>query len=297
METIPNKDYSYAGTKSPLFTVFSNEPLLSTKDKLLTLETLQKSLDLKEMMENFASLVASFIRPFNIRFQSAFGFFSLSKSLQSNFTRNFNLDSSGTSPRLGTMTYQSETPFTANEDKLLTELHQLLQPTLKHALRFSELSSMVYKDYLTNIGNRAYYDETIFHAIEQSNRTNLGLSLMVLDINEFKPINDTYGHSKGDQVLNAFAQVLTKSIRTSDFVFRLGGDEFVIILQPSTLCSIAKVQQRIKQEIESNILLKELNFSASFGFSHWEIGTSASELFDQADQHLYQNKALARAQR
>ncbi|WP_413692424.1 GGDEF domain-containing protein [Psychromonas sp. KJ10-2] len=297
MESIPNKEYSYNGTKSPIFTVFSNEPLLSTKDKLFTLETLQKSLDLKEIMENFASLVASFIRPFNIRFQSAFGFFSLSKSLPSNFTRNFNLDSADHSPRLGTMTYQSETPITATEDKLLAELHQLLQPTLKHALRFSELSSMVYKDHLTNIGNRAYYEETIFHAIEQSNRTNLGLSLMVLDINKFKPINDTYGHTKGDQVLNAFAQVLTKSIRTSDFVFRLGGDEFVVILQPSASCSVSKVQQRILQEIDKNSLLKELDFSASYGFSHWEIGTTASQLFDQADQHLYQNKALDRAQR
>ena len=297
METIHNNKHSTLGHRTPVFTVFSNEPLLSVKDKLLTLETLQQSLDLKEMMDNFATLVATFSRPLNIRFQSAFGFFSLPKSQQNNFTKNFNLGTSGQSLRLGTMTYQSETPFTINEDKLLTELHTLLIPNLKHALKFSELSAMVYKDHLTNIGNRAYYEETIFHAIEQSNRAHLGLSLMVLDINHFKAINDTYGHLKGDQVLNSFAQVLTKSIRTSDIVFRLGGDEFVIILQPSAPCSIDKVHQRIKEEIDNNPSLKEINFSTSIGYSHWEIGTSATQLFELADQNLYENKALARIQR
>ena len=297
METIHNNKHSSLGLRTPVFTVFTNEPLLSIRDKLLTLETLQQSLDLKEIMDNFAALVAKFSRPLNIRFQSAFGFFSLPKSQQKNFTKNFNLSSSGQSSRLGTMTYQSETPFTVNEDKLLTELHALLIPNLKHALKFSELSSMVYKDHLTNIGNRAYYEETIFHAIEQTNRSNLGLSLMVLDINHFKAINDTYGHLKGDQILNNFAQVLTKSIRTSDIVFRLGGDEFVIILQPSASCSIERVHQRIKEEINNNASLKEVNFSTSIGYSHWEIGLSATQLFELADQNLYKNKALARVQR
>jgi len=294
METIQNNKHSHLGHRTPVFTVFSNEPLLSIKDKLLTLETLQQSLDLKEMMDNFATLVAKFSRPLNIRFQSAFGCFSLPKSQQNNFNKNFNLGSSGQSTRLGTMTYQSETPFTVNEDKLLTELHSLLIPNLTHALKLSELSSLVYKDHLTNIGNRAYYEETIFHAIEQTNRAHLGLSLMVLDINHFKAINDTYGHLKGDQVLNNFAQVLTKSIRTSDIVFRLGGDEFVIILQPSAPCSIDRVHQRIKQEIDNNTSLKEINFSTSIGYSHWDIGVSAMQLFELADQNLYKNKALAR---
>jgi len=156
---------------------------------------------------------------------------------------------------------------------------------------------MVFKDYLTNIGNRAYYDESLQRAIEQSSRNHQSLSLMILDINDFKIINDTFGHLKGDQVLQHFAGVLTKSIRTSDMVFRLGGDEFAIILQPSDQQAINIVIKRIFKEIEKNTFLSELNFSSSIGFSHWQMGQSATELFVTADKNLYVNKALSKRDR
>ena len=294
METIPNMNHSSFNHTGPMFTVFSNDPSLSIEDKLLSLESLQQSLDLKEMMNNFAALVAKFVRPFHIRFQSANGFFNLVQMQRSSFTKSFNLGSAGQSARLGTITYQSEIAFTLDEDKLLTELHNLLLPNLKHALKFSELNSMVFQDHLTNIGNRAYYEQTIQYAIEQSNRTHLGLSLMILDINDFKPINDTYGHLKGDQTLQEFSRMLTQCIRSSDMAFRLGGDEFAVILQPSETCSINKVHQRINQAIENNAILKEINFSFSHGYSHWEIGTNSIQLFELADQNLYKHKALSK---
>jgi len=294
METIPNMKHSSFKPTGPVFAVFSNEPSLSTEDKLLSLESLQQSLDLKEMMNNFAALVAKFVRPFNIRFQSAHGFFSLVQMQRNSFSKSFNLGSVGQSTRLGTITYQSEVAFTVGEDKVLTELHDLLLPSLKHALKFSELNSRVYQDHLTNIGNRAYYEKIIQYAIEQSNRTHLGLSLMILDINHFKPINDTYGHLKGDQTLQEFARMLTQCIRSSDMVFRLGGDEFAIILQPSETCSINKVHQRINQAIENNAILKEINFSFSHGYSHWETGTNSMQLFELADRNLYRHKATSK---
>ncbi|MFT6985080.1 MAG: diguanylate cyclase (GGDEF)-like protein [Psychromonas sp.] len=274
-----------------LFTVFSNNPALTVENKLLCLELLQTSLDLKEMMTTFASLVARFIRPFNIRFQSAHGFFSLNNENKFHCSDSFNLSISSTSARIGSITYQSTTPLSAQENKLLTELHQLLVPSLRHALKFSELNSMVFKDHLTNIGNRAYYDESLERAILQSSRSHQGLSLIVLDINDFKIINDTFGHLKGDQVLQHFSGALIKSIRTSDMVFRLGGDEFAVILQPSDQKSVHKVIARLHQEISNNSFFTELNFSSSIGFSHWLMGLSANELFSIADQNLYINKA------
>ena len=248
-------------------------------------------------MNNFSSLAAKFVRPFNIRFQSAHGFFSLKNEGKFPHHKSYNLSLSSTSARIGSITYQSETPISANEDKLLTELHHLLVVNLKHALKFSELSSMVFKDHLTNIGNRAYYDESFERAIEQSSRSHQGLSLMVLDINNFKIINDTFGHLKGDQVLQNFAGVLIKSVRTSDMVFRLGGDEFAIILQPGGQISVNIVINRLHTEIKNNAFLSELNFSSSVGFSHWEMGRSANELFSTADQNLYTNKASSKIER
>jgi diguanylate cyclase (GGDEF)-like protein len=275
-----------------LFTVFSNDPTLTPENKLLCLEQLHTSLDLKEMMTDFAALVAKFIRPFNIRFQSAHGFFSLQNDAKFHCSDSFNLSMTSTSARIGAITYQSSNPITSQENKLLNELHQLLLPSLRHALKFSELNAMVFKDHLTNIGNRAYYDESLARAILQSSRSDQALSLLILDINDFKMINDTFGHLKGDQVLQNFAGILIKSVRTSDMVFRLGGDEFAIILQPGDQNSVNKVIARMHHEIKNNSFLSKLNFSSSVGFGHWQIGLSANELFSIADQSLYLNKVV-----
>jgi len=291
IETLTQAEAGNYPLSNGLFTVFSNNPVLTVENKLICLELLQASIDLKEMMNNFAALVAKFIRPFNIRFQSAHGFFSLNNEKKFHCSDSFNLSLSSTSARIGSITYQSKNPLSAQENKLLTELHQLLVPSLRHALKFSELNAMVFKDHLTNIGNRAYYDESLERAILQSSRSHQGLSLMVLDINDFKIINDTFGHLKGDQVLQHFAGVLIKSIRTSDTVFRLGGDEFALILQPGDTKSVSKVIARLSVEIKRNSFLTELNFSSSIGFSHWQMGLTANDLFSIADQNLYINKA------
>ena len=290
MDIIAQTQFENYSTNNKLFTVFSNIPVLTVENKLASMELLQKTLDLTELMNNFSALVAKFVRPFNICFQSAHGFFSLNDKVKYPYHKSYNLSLSSADLRVGAITYQSETPIAVNEDKVLIELHDLLVINLKHALRFSELNSRVFKDHLTNIGNRAYYEESIERAIEQSSRNQQSLSLIMLDLNDFKVINDTLGHLTGDKVLQAFAAILTKSIRTSDMTFRLGGDEFAIILQPGGKKAVDIVSKRINTEIANNAFLTELNFSSSLGFSHWEMGFNSSELFCEADQRLYINK-------
>ncbi len=278
-------------TNDKIFTLVSNEPTLTDENRFKCLELLQESLDLKVLLTNFSSIVASLIRPFNVRFQSPNGLFSLNNKNKYNFSNTFNLPLSSQSPRIGSITYQSNEPLSVSENKLFIELHQLLVPCLRHALKFSELNALVFKDHLTSIGNRAYYDESLQRAIDQSNRGHQSLSLMVFDIDDFKPINDNYGHLKGDQVLQHFAAILTKVIRTSDMVFRLGGDEFTLILQPGDQQSIDKINERILSEIHNTRFLTELKFSASVGFAHWQMGEDANALFAVADKSLYVSKS------
>jgi GGDEF domain-containing protein len=76
--------------------------------------------------------------------------------------------------------------------------------------------------------------------------------------------------------------------------FRLGGDEFAIILQPGGKTSVDIVSKRIRLEINNDVFLSEIGFSSSLGFSHWQIGQSANELFSEADQRLYLNKASSK---
>lgn len=285
--------YSTASpVKNKGFTLVSNVPTLSAENRLNCLVLLQESLDLKDLLTNFASIVAKVIRPFSVRFQSASGFFSLNNEEHYNFTNTFNLPLSSKSPRIGSITYQSNGPLTAEENQLFIELHLLLIPSLRHAMKFAELNALALKDHLTNLGNRAYYDESLQRAIEQSSRGHQSLSLMVFDINDFKMINDSFGHLKGDRVLQHFATILIKIVRSSDMVFRLGGDEFAIILQPGDQCSIDKIKERLLNEIHNNKTLSELNFSSCIGYAHWQVGENAKQLFAVADKDLYRKKAL-----
>jgi len=277
-----------------IVTLVSNEQTLNAENKFKCLQLLQDSLDLKELLTNFASIVAKIIRPFNVRFQSAQGLFSLDNQEQYAFSNSYHLPLSSSSPRIGTITYQSNMRLTDSEKQLFIELHHLLIPCLRHALRFLALNAQVFKDHLTNIGNRAYYDESLQRAIEQSSRNGQPLSLMVFDIDYFKAINDNLGHLKGDIVLQHFAAILTKTIRTSDMAFRLGGDEFAVILQPGDQQSIDVIKARILIEINNNQLLTEINFSSSVGYAHWQKGDDANSLFDTADKELYIYKAKNR---
>lgn len=290
MEATKNSTLSTYQANDKLFTLVSNDPALTAENRFKCLELLQESLDLKVLLTNFASIVATLIRPFNVRFQSPNGLFSLNNRNNYNFSNTYNLPLSSKTPRIGSITYQSDEPLTIDENKLFIELHQLLVPCLRHALKFSELNAMVFKDHLTNIGNRAYYDESMLRAIEQSSRGHQSLSLMVFDIDNFKPINDNFGHLKGDQVLQNFAAILTKVVRTSDMVFRLGGDEFTLILQPGDQQSVDKIEQRLLVEINNTRFLTELNFSTSVGFAHWQMGDDANALFSIADRNLYTSK-------
>jgi len=273
-------------------TLISNVPILSAENRFNCLELLQENLDLKDLLTNFASLVAKFVRPFNVRFQSANGLFSLNNKEKYNFSNTFNLPLSSKSPRIGSITYQSNDPLTSEENQLFIELHLLLIPCLRHAMKFTELNALALKDHLTNLGNRAYYDESIQRAIEQSSRGHQSLSLMVFDINDFKQINDNLGHLKGDKILQHFATTLTKVVRSSDMVFRLGGDEFAIILQPGEQNSIDKINERLLSEISKNQTLADVNFSCCVGYAHWQVGEDANQLFSIADKDLYRKKAL-----
>lgn len=274
-----------------VFSLVSNELTMSIENRFNCLQLLQESLNLKELLTNFASIVAKVIRPFNVRFQSAHGLFSLNNQEKYDFSNSYHLPLSSKSPRIGSITYQSNKPLAVSENKLLIELHQLLVPSLRHAVKLSELNILVFKDHLTKIGNRAYYDESMQRAIEQSSRSQQPLSLMLLDIDNFKPINDNLGHLKGDQVLQHFATILSKIVRGSDMVFRLGGDEFAIILQHGDQQSIDIINGRLTAEISKDLFLTDINFSASIGYAHWQLGDNVTTLFDIADKKLYFNKS------
>lgn len=146
-------------------------------------------------------------------------------------------------------------------------------------------------DPLTNLMNRRAFDKQLESALIKANRTERKLALLFLDLNDFKQVNDTYGHNAGDMVLTTVAERLTDCIRESDFVGRLGGDEFVVCLDLLTSFDVVKHKvEQIKKLVNQPIYYDEryLQVSVSVGISRYpDDSKNKDTLMSIADEAMY----------
>ncbi len=164
------------------------------------------------------------------------------------------------------------------------------------ALKTNELKlkNLSITDQLTKIHNRMYIDEMLQNQYYRFHRNQEISSIILLDIDFFKSINDKYGHLIGDMVLVEFATLLKSSIRKGDTVGRWGGEEFLIILPHANLQQALKLAQKIRKTIENNIFTTIKHITASFGVATFEKGMSIENLIDTADKALYLSKENGR---
>jgi len=261
---------------------------LTQSQTIIILETLQTSLDISDLLQNFAAIAAQYIRFSGLIFSSANNNIALKEDSTPLFQQNFNLAINN--QELGCFLYSSDEPLKISELAIIKELHQLLLANLMHALKFQGMQQRILKDHLTGLDNRASFDENIQRSYSLCQRHKSNMALLLTDLNNFKRINDTYGHQFGDKVLQRFAHVLQRSIRSSDVAFRLGGDEFALILQPASEQSTATVIRRIHAEIAKDSLLGEFGVSSAIGSAMWRSGETIESLFKQADEDLYKSK-------
>jgi diguanylate cyclase (GGDEF)-like protein len=161
-----------------------------------------------------------------------------------------------------------------------------------------ELRRLATTDYLTGLFIRRKLFELGETEINRAKRNGSPLALMILDIDHFKSINDTYGHAIGDEVLKAFAAVFRDSLRNVDSVCRFGGEEFVAILPDTDIQHAMEVAQRLRQNVEASTLPvegKQLKYTISIGLTRLlERDTLVSELILRADEALYHSKNTGR---
>ncbi len=162
----------------------------------------------------------------------------------------------------------------------------------RHLLKLAQI------DALTGLSNRAGFAQKLATAMTESARDGRLMALMYMDIDHFKPVNDTYGHSVGDQLLKAFSERLTNTLRASDTIARLGGDEFTIIMEklsrPEDAEAIAaKIVSIMQEPFELDTVTVAV--SASIGLTYFRDGSLGPDaLLDQADKQLYQAKQAGR---
>jgi|688.fasta_scaffold195397_2 diguanylate cyclase (GGDEF)-like protein len=148
-------------------------------------------------------------------------------------------------------------------------------------------------DDLTGLYNRLSFFISLSHAISRAERSKESLCLFYIDLDNFKEINDRYGHDIGDRLLKAAAKRLKKTIRSSDFIARLGGDEYIILIENVTRETAILVAQKICHSFQKPFIIRNLNISAtaSIGISFYpEDGCEPSKLIHAADQAMYYTK-------
>ncbi len=171
--------------------------------------------------------------------------------------------------------------------------------TLVHSLRMKqdELKTLATRDLLTGLYNRNYFDLVMVKEVERVNRYSGSLLLMLIDVDNFKKINDMYGHLHGDGVLKECAIILNKAVRNSDTVIRWGGDEFLIIM-PETDCRetdaiIRRIQDCIA-EWNAEYASSDYRLSFSIGCAALEKGKGLAEVLEEADRLMYIDKLSKR---
>lgn len=157
-----------------------------------------------------------------------------------------------------------------------------------------KIMEMSTTDSLTRLANRRKIEESLEQCIRQGSRYQRSFSVILLDIDHFKRINDNFGHTCGDEVLVALAQLLRNSVREVDLAGRWGGEEFLVVCPETELEGARALAELLRSRVAETELLAGQAVTCSFGVAQWQQGMSAKAVFRLADQALYEAKGQGR---
>ena len=198
---------------------------------------------------------------------------------------------------LGDLVFRRNQRFSDHEQAQLESLLSTLLFPIRNALLYRAATQRALRDPLTGTGNRIAMEQTLQREIDMSRRHRQPLSLLMLDIDHFKSVNDTHGHAAGDHVLREVAASIKQQLRNVDMVFRYGGEEFLILLSNTGRESAALVGERLRYAAQSNdywAANTRIELTVSLGCSTLLPGESADSLLRRADNALYVAKREGR---
>ena len=185
-------------------------------------------------------------------------------------------------------------PFNVNDLEFILNLSEFIAMSISNAVLYEQTSKLAVTDGLTGVTNRQSLVKSLQIEFERSKRYNSPLSLIILDVDHFKDVNDTYGHQKGDEILIAFASLLKKACRAKDIAARYGGEEFVMVLPQSNAQGAFKIAERVREEMmKISFTGNGSNFAVTVSCGVAEFNKdyeSTNKLIAAADQALYEAK-------
>lgn len=251
-------------------------------------EQLQTSLDLAQQLQIFSMAVGKVLPVTAIEMHTAVGIYSASGSYPAEHEYRSMLLLNDQC--LAELVYQSEAVISPLQQRRLLELETQWLFPLRNALVVTRLQQLALKDTLTGLGNRRFFDDAFSKAVQFAERKQQPCALILLDLDNFKTVNDHHGHHAGDEVLLAVADAMRQTLRISDNLFRFGGDEFAVLLTSEDALSAELVAHRLVKAIAQHHICDKFGVSASAGLAQLSELEDCKTLFNRADAALYQAK-------
>jgi diguanylate cyclase (GGDEF)-like protein len=174
---------------------------------------------------------------------------------------------------------------------------QIRRKKYQEALKsnYQESVSMAVTDSLTRLYNRHYLDTHLKNLVRQAGEQGRALSVIIMDMDHFKSVNDTYGHNVGDEVLRQLSDIIVNTIRSADLAARFGGEEFVVLMPETDAMRAYEGAERLRKAVESHIFQisheqKTLQKTISIGYASMRPDDTPESLLKRADTALYQAK-------
>ncbi len=271
--------------------------LLSDSTLLRISSALQSSLFVKDVIHAFSAEARRLVRRVALRYRNRHDDFVFQEGRQQLHRCSYELNLLGKS--MGELSFMRNQPFTADEQALFEVMLCALIYPLRNALMYEKALRSALKDPLTGVNNRASMDQHLEHEVLSAIRHQIPLSVLMIDIDFFKAINDEHGHMAGDTVLSAVGQAIVRCTRDSDVVFRYGGEEFAIILTNTKSSGARLLAERIRgaiEELEIDSHEARMRVTVSIGVAQLAAGDSKLDLIERADTMLYRAKYRGRNQ-
>ena len=191
---------------------------------------------------------------------------------------------------LGVFSRDPEVRFEDDDVRRLEELAERVAPAIENARRFREARQLADLDSLTGLHNRRYFYETLAREVDRAQRYQRRLSLVIVDVDGFKEINDRIGHLAGDAVLAEIADRIRQVVRSADIPCRVGGDEFAVIVPEVEVGQARQLVGRIQRAVSAQPIARAGRVRVSAGVADIQSNDSPTTLFERGDESLYAAK-------
>jgi diguanylate cyclase (GGDEF)-like protein len=191
---------------------------------------------------------------------------------------------------LGVFSRDPDVRFGDEDVRRLEELADWVAPAIENARRFREARQLADLDSLTGLHNRRYFYETLGREVDRAQRYQRSLSLVIVDVDGFKEINDRIGHLAGDAVLAEIADRIRRVVRSADIPCRVGGDEFAVIVPEVEVGQARQLVGRIQRAVSSQPIARAGRVRVSAGVADLQPNDSPTSMFERSDKSLYAAK-------